>query len=1382
MSTPGPDDSPQLPPDELGGLDPKDLINVGLETVPPVTLPPQPVDPNATVLVTPSSAGIKLETRPELPLPEELTAMLPPGAYQVEKFLGQGGMGAVYQGTQVRLKRPVAIKIMRRDFGKDYDFEARFEREAQAMAKLNHPNIVSVIDYGEAGPDYLYIVMELVEGADIMDVIRTSRMTQEMALTLLPQICDALQFAHDHGIVHRDIKPSNIMLTRDGRIKMADFGLAKRLDVESSFRTQTGAGMGTPDYAAPEQFDAHAVIDHRADIYALGVMIYQMITGSLPRGVWKPPSQRAEIDPHWDDIVSRAMQSDPKDRYQKASEIKTDVSSIPLNQSAEATAAPSSSSRVAPEKRKPKAEVSGASAQPKPKSRAPVVFGIIGGCAVGVIALLWGLKQRSSITPINGEGEAVPANSSTSHDRPADSELSPNAVKLWDAPGKLPNSSGVLWEDGAVVLRKANLKGEPASYDAVLRARIRTDSIGGGIALRKRGGDDQACFRMIMEMQGDAKVINLRNSTTNHSLASWKMPRTYQPTDWVTFELKVVGDSVTVSVDGDQLGQLRDASVSAPGQPQIFGTDARFRDIIYLTLDRSVDPSTPTGESNGVWQPLFTQEEWQTSTKRREFKDGLLHLQAVAALKPQPSADGAIRATVVLRERTGTAGVNMRTGATEGGYTLNLLAGGEGVSLSAYRQTDDARMKAVIKKIPQPLKVGDRVVLELQAQASHLTGLVNGAVVLETKDESFKDAAQWGISAEDGWFESVEVQMPDASTSSGAAVAKRVIIFGGHRYQFVPGTVTWEDAKAQAAKMGGHLLTITSKEESDRIKAEFGDRMKTADGGPGRAWLGGWAEKKGDGWKWVTGEAFAFTDWAQGQSIKSDGVTPTGQPLDPPFGIYFSTASGWRYTTTSKPNVTGFIVEWEDAKAATPAKEGASDAAVPSPASAQPVWRNALSEDALNVTLANAKPNSLGWPLPQGQHWIISPALKAGALRASATQHSEHCITMGLTNKSDHLMLGLHEDRFVLSKKPYGSAGTGKGTSLAEGVLPAAINMRDGLPHDITLALLDGRIFAKIDGITLFDRECPVVPPVQFMLSTDLQTNSELSQLSYFMLDDLSAAEAKRAAFETSLSSIATKDFPLFNSLGMKFVPVPITGGPTDKQRVLFSICETRERDYEAFVKEMKREWKPNPLTDHGPEHPVANVSWVDAQAFCAWLTDRERKAGRLSQSESYRLPSDHEWSCAAGIGAKEDVTRPLEERGMKLDERFPWGKTWPPPSGTGNFWSEELRAALMEKPNSISEVRGEIPGYRDGYATAAPVGSFPANALGLFDLSGNLWEWCEDPIDQPRDHRATRGGSWGSGYEADLRLDRRRGGNPTSRFDTIIGFRVVLAPALSGK
>jgi predicted Ser/Thr protein kinase len=359
--------------------------------------PVQPPSPDPT----PSAAGTVIHDSvahewmksltqsdtPALPTPDELTALLPHGNYQVEGLLGQGGMGAVYAATQVRLKRPVAIKIMRRDQGLDHDFEPRFEREALALAKLNHPHIVSVIDYGEAGPDYLYIVMEMVDGADLMSVIRAGHMTQDMALALLPQICDALQFAHDHGIVHRDIKPGNILLTRDGRIKIADFGLARLHDTESSALTQTGTGMGTPDYAAPEQFQADAQIDHRADIYALGVMIYQMITGELPRGVWRPPSERAPVAPQWDDIVRHAMQTDPADRYQKASEIKTDVSKI----------TPASGRAVSP-KPPPTTPQARSLAGAPTKSRAPLLLGV--ALVISIAAFLahrW--QQPAAIVP-----------------------------------------------------------------------------------------------------------------------------------------------------------------------------------------------------------------------------------------------------------------------------------------------------------------------------------------------------------------------------------------------------------------------------------------------------------------------------------------------------------------------------------------------------------------------------------------------------------------------------------------------------------------------------------------------------------------------------------------------------------------------------------------------------------------------------------------------------------------------------------------------------------------------------------------------------------------------------------------------------------------------
>ncbi len=270
----------------------------------------------------------------DLPMPEELQAMLPAGHYIVERFLGHGGMGAVYRGLQMPLSRPVAIKILRKGLGEKFDYEERFRREAYAMAALTHPNIVRVFDFGDAGPNYLFISMELVEGGDLFDFIHQGQMTPELALKMIPQICDGLQFAHEHGIVHRDIKPANIMLTSDDRVKIMDFGLAKNFDSKTSFMTQSGMGMGTADYAAPEQYTITKDLDHRADVYSLGVLMYQMLTGQLPRGMWKPPSTRVAIDPRLDQVVAKAMEPERNDRYQSVREIKEVIASIMTPQAA----------------------------------------------------------------------------------------------------------------------------------------------------------------------------------------------------------------------------------------------------------------------------------------------------------------------------------------------------------------------------------------------------------------------------------------------------------------------------------------------------------------------------------------------------------------------------------------------------------------------------------------------------------------------------------------------------------------------------------------------------------------------------------------------------------------------------------------------------------------------------------------------------------------------------------------------------------------------------------------------------------------------------------------------------------------------------------------
>ncbi|HEV7402824.1 MAG TPA: bifunctional serine/threonine-protein kinase/formylglycine-generating enzyme family protein [Chthoniobacteraceae bacterium] len=268
-------------------------------------------------------------------------------------------------------------------------------------------------------------------------------------------------------------------------------------------------------------------------------------------------------------------------------------------------------------------------------------------------------------------------------------------------------------------------------------------------------------------------------------------------------------------------------------------------------------------------------------------------------------------------------------------------------------------------------------------------------------------------------------------------------------------------------------------------------------------------------------------------------------------------------------------------------------------------------------------------------------------------------------------------------------------------------------------------------------------------------------------------------------ASPAAKDGPFTNSLGMKFVPVPITysparqlppvpsassAGPTDRQRVLFSVWETRVKDFSAFASETKREW-PHPLFPQGPTHPAVNVSWNDAQAFCAWLTERERKAGELGANERYRLPSDHEWSCAVGIGDRENAASTPAEKHRKLPGLYPWGPAWPPPAGTGNFSGEEAAETNIGGTHKL------IAGYRDDFRYTAPVGTFPANALGLFDLTGNAREWCEDRYEPGNYYRVNRGGSWFNGTSADL-LSSDRGADPPTMYTGFRGFRVVLAPA----
>ncbi|MGL4401329.1 MAG: serine/threonine-protein kinase, partial [Luteolibacter sp.] len=310
---------PPNPP--LAGLDPADLLKQGaaedtfMEGISPNFNPP-PI--------------------------HELAAIFP--QFEILELIGQGGMGAVYKVRQRDLDRIVALKILPPAIGQSPEFSARFAREAKALAKLNHPGIVTLHEFGQQDGLY-FILMEFVDGVNLAQLMKTGRISPREALAIVPQICDALQFAHDQGIVHRDIKPENILLDRLGRVKVADFGIAKIVGPESSFVvpplggaceedhlkaglhtfTEGGKIIGTPQYMAPEQIDHPAEVDHRADIYALGVVFYQMLTGELPGKRLEAPSKKVHIDVRLDEIVLKAMERSPELRYQTAHEFGTVV-------------------------------------------------------------------------------------------------------------------------------------------------------------------------------------------------------------------------------------------------------------------------------------------------------------------------------------------------------------------------------------------------------------------------------------------------------------------------------------------------------------------------------------------------------------------------------------------------------------------------------------------------------------------------------------------------------------------------------------------------------------------------------------------------------------------------------------------------------------------------------------------------------------------------------------------------------------------------------------------------------------------------------------------------------------------------------------------------
>ncbi len=322
-----------IPAQAPEGLCPACLVAMNLLTQTQFTEPTNPSDAPG-----PGDARSPISL-PPAPLPESIQPLFP--QLEILECLGRGGMGVVYRARQKSLDRMVALKLLAPERGSDPAFAERFQREARALARLNHPGIVTIHDFGQAG-GYYFLLMEFVDGVNLRQLVRARKLSPEEALAIVPALCEALQYAHERGIVHRDIKPENLLLDRDGRVKIADFGIARLIEApEPAQNVPSGQdeptcasgrsslpAAGTPGYMAPEQKSSPQQVDRRADIYSLGVVFYEMLTGERPARPLDPPSRRVQIDVRIDQIVLRALEQTPELRWQTAAEMQAELATL----------------------------------------------------------------------------------------------------------------------------------------------------------------------------------------------------------------------------------------------------------------------------------------------------------------------------------------------------------------------------------------------------------------------------------------------------------------------------------------------------------------------------------------------------------------------------------------------------------------------------------------------------------------------------------------------------------------------------------------------------------------------------------------------------------------------------------------------------------------------------------------------------------------------------------------------------------------------------------------------------------------------------------------------------------------------------------------------
>lgn len=1433
---------------ELDGLDPKDLIEGGLQS----QAPPEQWQP---------------------PTPEELARLLP--QYEIDTLLGRGGMGAVYRGRQATLDRMVAIKLLPAELTSDPEFVARFEREARTLAKLQHPGIVMVHDFGQTSEGHLYFVMEFVDGTDLYKIIHGPGLECAQALEIVTQICDALHYAHSRGVVHRDIKPANVILGVDGRAKLADFGLARPLAEGSNSFTRTNVVLGTPDYMAPEALAGEA--DHRADLYSMGVMLYEMLTGKPPRGAWAMPSERVQVDVRLDEVVIRALQEDPNLRYQQASEIRSDVDVIrttPLQ------GVPVQKKGEKEEKSKSAAESveKGSRSNAKKSGAGRWIAAICLVVAVGV-GLFIALKDRGTMD-IEADPGSTPA-------EVAEVKPSPEVLAARERGGRLRlfgnRSNGTIGLGDASafddfvevsignegwVARRANgetygqaavRRSEPREFGPVYTTRL-LRGLGGGPWLHMTDGSFGVLynneFKRVFdpEWSDSAAYLNAYGASVVLSekgaiqwAGGWDVPGRERPPVDFFLGASAWASPGTSFVAADRLKGVR--SFRADGTLTDFPVE--FRNIVEMDAGRDhVAMRSGSGEifvSDAIGQP------YEFGAKPLDLGPAVA-IRAGCRMSAAQMADGSWQAwgesteLISQVQKIGHAiDLDLHSDAGKVAYMM-WIEPVEGVAVDP-----DMTLKEV-QPDPEVLAARERGG-RLRVIGNSLRGEVELGRAVEFSDfqtvvvnhQSWaarrklgETIAMYGLATSDTETPTIELgpyltnflqrtQVPVMQMTSDGSY--RNIFAGGSQHRD-----NWANHNAVAFLNPGNFIVSLDK-DGRILKAEhwYGPDHTDRQPPPEDFFLGASAyaaltdhyvsARPGlpvRSFNVSTGALVDFPssisnvvemDSYREQLILRDAfggvhvVTPDGQPdgtIPSDATPAIAVRAGESMFAAQRPDGTWRAWGPSDEVVAKVAEIGhAIDLDLhsdPQGKIAYMMWIEPVEE----TSDEGPSQDQLSWKPVEWKEKDISAFLTPDtegwntAIRsdmASAREGRTTSVRFGLpdtyakdfvvrlryrwSSELDHLQVGL--------RNPGGNSPTANLAASRWSISPSddprdiltshplAESLESGAEGSVEFAVFGNRVIARFNESVVLDAK---VSKIDRLGNQNIRTTGGVSfrDVEIASLDDIPdpwEALGWEVSNEASLAT-ATKDTPYVNTLGMKFVPVPITGGPADGQRVLFSVWETRVQDFEVFVEESGHSWSRQDGFEQAPDHAVQCVSWDDAQAFCAWLTVRERKAGKLSAEEFYRLPSDHEWSCAVGIGDREDAAELPNEKSRKLAGVFPWGNEWPPPSNSGNYSSEELQPLLAE--GKYGYTKGEVPGYRDGQVTAGPVGRYAANALGLHDLGGNVWEWCEDWYNEDQKTRVLRGASWYNHDRGDLLSSYRRHIPSDNRGFSLGGFRCVLA------